>query len=393
MNKTIIITCAAGIVGVTTLSGSQTMEAEEGNFFDDVASFFTGDNSDNKALNESGPGDHEESRSPHKQYPKLALEKQVPAEKRYQITAQSEQLPFPKDAITGDCYAEVIVPAKFDIVSEKVLQQEGSSRIEVTPAQYEWVEQTVMTKPAETRLEIVPAQYKTVTEKVMVEPAREETISIPATFKTVSEQVLVRPATKVWMDGEVEVERPADLTGDIVCLIEKPAEYQTVTRQVIDQPARTEVQKIPAQYKTIQKQVLVSEATTREITIPAQYDTIQVRQEMTPARTEEINIEPQYAMVSREVLVESAHTRWEKVLCEDSISPELAWEVEDRLKAEGFDPGPIDGEIDEATQQAVEDYQMANNLPMGGLTPTTLENLGIVNFKQKTSAPKVASIQ
>ncbi|WP_309381943.1 peptidoglycan-binding domain-containing protein [Cerasicoccus frondis] len=391
MNNKIIITCAAGIIGVTSLNAAESAEAEESSFFDDVANFFTGDES-TKAEHAKGPGDHESKHAPHKEYPKLALDKKASAEERYAITDESKHLPFPEDAAVNECYAEVIVPAKFETVSERVLQQEGSSRIDVTPASYEWTEQTVMIKPEETRLEVVPAQYKTVSEKVMIEPAREEKISIPATYKTVSEKVLVRPATKVWMDGEVEVENPNELTGDIVCLVEKPAEYQTVTRQVVDQPTRTEVKQIPAQYKTVQKQVMVSAATTREITIPAQYDTVKVRTEKTPEKTEEVYIEPQYATMTRQQLIEPAHTRWERVLCEDTISPELAWEVESRLNKAGFNPGPIDGDIDETTEHAIEEYQMANNLPMGGLTPSTLEQLGIVNFKEKTSAQKVATL-
>lgn len=396
-NKT-IITCAAGIIGISTLTATQSLQAaeEETDFFDDVATFFSGE--DEKALDAEGPGDHMESRTAHKEYPALPLDKkkqmkQSAKKERYKLTAESEHLPFPENAKTGECYAEVIVPAKFETINERVMESEASSRIEVTPAQYEWTEQQVMVKPAETRLEVVPAKYETVTEKVMIEPERQETISIPATYKTVSEQVMVKPATKVWMDGEVEVEKPDELTGDIVCLVEKPAEYKTVTRKVVDQPARTEVKTIPAQYKTVQKQVLVSEATTREVTIPAQYDTIQVRQEVTPAKTEEITIEPQYAEMTRQELIEPAHTRWERVLCEDSINAELALEVEQRLNQQGFNPGQVDGVIDQSTDQAIEQYQMANNMPKGGLTPETLVSLGIVEFQDKASSPKVASVQ
>ncbi|WP_269537425.1 peptidoglycan-binding domain-containing protein [Cerasicoccus fimbriatus] len=394
MNKKIIITCAAGIVGVTAVNA----EAEESSFFDDVANFFTGESDQQEQVAQAeyvkGPGDHEGYRNAHKAYPKLPLKKAetIEPEERYEITAESKHLPFPEEATVGECYAEMIVPAKFETVTERVLQQEASSRIDVTAAQYEWQEQKVMVKPAETRLEVVPAQYKTVSEKVMIEPARTEKISIPATYKTVSERVLVRPATKVWMDGEVEVENPNELTGDIVCLVEKPAEYKTVTRQVVDQPARTEEKTIPAQYKTVQKQVMVSDATTREITIPAQYDTVQVRTLKTPEKTNEVYIEPQYANVSRDILIEPAHTRWERVLCDDTISPELAWEVESRLNKQGFNPGAVDGNIDASTEEAIEQYQMANNLPMGGLTPATLQSLGIVNFKEQVSAPKVAKL-
>ena len=53
--------------------------------------------------------------------------------------------------------------------------------------------------------------------------------------------------------------------------------------------------------------------------------------------------------------------------------------VEEALKAKGFDPGPINGQIDAQTQQALRDYQTKNKLAVTGMAdPATAESLGIV---------------
>jgi len=53
--------------------------------------------------------------------------------------------------------------------------------------------------------------------------------------------------------------------------------------------------------------------------------------------------------------------------------------VEEALKAKGFDPGPINGQMDAQTQQALRDYQTKNKLAVTGMPdPATAESLGIV---------------
>ena len=53
--------------------------------------------------------------------------------------------------------------------------------------------------------------------------------------------------------------------------------------------------------------------------------------------------------------------------------------VEEALKAKGFDPGPINGQMDAQTQQALRDYQSKNKLSVtGGVDQATADSLGIV---------------
>jgi peptidoglycan hydrolase-like protein with peptidoglycan-binding domain len=53
--------------------------------------------------------------------------------------------------------------------------------------------------------------------------------------------------------------------------------------------------------------------------------------------------------------------------------------VEEALKAKGYDPGPINGEMDAQTRQAVRDFQKKNNMADTGIVDqATADALGVV---------------
>jgi len=301
---------------------------------------------------------------------------------RYTVAPENKAKSFPDAVKPGECYGELVYPATFEKREERIETNPQYSEIEVTPAKYEWVEKKVLKKEAETRLEIVPATYKTVEEQVMVEPKRTVTETIPASFRTEERKVLVQPATRKWVDGNADVENKIDtnMTGDVVCLVETPAKYKTVSVKVIDQPARTETRTIPAEYKTVKRTVVDVPAHTREVEVPAEYATVKVRKLVEDERIERNSVDPQYTSVTRYVETEPAYTKWERVLCEESIKPALAFEIEKGLKSKGYNPGPIDGTIDDQTDEAIENYQMDQGLAKGAITPHTLRSLGIVDF-------------
>ncbi len=79
-------------------------------------------------------------------------------------------------------------------------------------------------------------------------------------------------------------------TGKIMCLVE-----------------------IPAKYKTVQKQVLVKPATTREVEIPAQYEMRQVQKMIEPAHENHIQIPAEYKTVEKTQKVADGYFEWRKV--------------------------------------------------------------------------------
>lgn len=320
----------------------------------------------------------------------------------------------------GACFREYYTAAEYRTESQRVLIKEGSETIVATPAEYETVEERVVVKEAYTR-----------------------TIDVPATYRTESESVLVEPARSVWKKGRGPIEKIDNLTGEIMCLVEIPARYETLTKTVLDKPATTKTVEVPAVYetikvrrlvkpaaeareviepeydtlttrvkvadagffwlkkgesandnakysgrevcltpreaefRTIKKTVVKTPARTEVVEIPAKYETVKVTRLVTPASERRIPIPERTKTVTRQVQIEPSRLQWRRILCETNTTPKLITSIQRALKREGFDPGPIDGVIGSTTLEAIESYQLKNNLDRGGITYETLKALKV----------------
>ena len=153
--------------------------------------------------------------------------------------------------LPGACFREYFTPAEFKSASQQVLVAEGSEKIT-----------------------IIPAQFETVEERVVVKEASSQVVDVPATYKTEKQQVLVEPAKSVWKQGRGLVERIDNTTGEIMCLVEIPARYETITKTVLDKPATTKRIEVPAVYKTVKVQRVVKPASEQRVVIPPEFKTI-----------------------------------------------------------------------------------------------------------------------
>ncbi len=146
-----------------------------------------------------------------------------------------------------------------------------------TPAEYKTETQRIMTREASEKIVVLPAQYETVEERVVVKEAYTRSVDIPATYRSESESVLVEPARSVWKKGRGPVEKIDNLTGEIMCLVEIPARYETLTKTVLDKPATTKTVDVPAVYKTIQVKRLVKPASENRVAVAAEFDTVSTK--------------------------------------------------------------------------------------------------------------------
>ena len=284
----------------------------------------------------------------------------------------------PINARAGECYARVVNPPIFESRTEKVLAKAASERVEVIPAQFEYVDETVLVKPASKKIvEVIPAVFRTVEESVLVKTASEKIEEIPATYKIVEEKQLVKPATTMWKKGRGPIEKLDNLSGEIMCLVDVPAEYRIVKTKVVDTPAQVKRTPIPSEYAVVKRQELVKPAEVREIDVPAEYKTVKVLKMVTPPQEQRIPIPAEYQTVEKQVLVKEGTAAWKSILCETNTTPGIVADIQRALLAKGFNPGKIDGVIGRETADAIKAFQQANGLSTGGLTMETLERLGV----------------
>jgi hypothetical protein len=171
----------------------------------------------------------------------------------------------PPNAKAGECYAKVVVPAKYKTVEERVLVQEASNKITVIPAKYEWANEKVEITPASTKLQTIPATYKKVTEIIEVKPATQSwKVSLKRHAAPVSKEILVAAKLK-----GVDL----DNTSPNTCYKEyfTPETYKMVSEEVVLQKATSKTKIIPAKYEMVEKTIEVNPASQKTITVPATY--------------------------------------------------------------------------------------------------------------------------
>lgn len=317
----------------------------------------------------------------------------------------------PPNAKPGECYAEVVTPAVTRTNARQVLVSPATTKTETIPAKYRTETVQELVSEATTRTETIPATYKTVirkvpvetgvtvenadqatttiTEQVLVKPAETRTVEVPAVYETVTERVKVRDsytewkeATKVYAIGEealggtILANRVS--SAKIMCLVEIPAEYQTVTKRVLVSEATTREETIPAQYETVTRDVPVGDASggsdgqkfeevevqvidrpeeVRVIPVPAVYKTVTKRVLETPAMTRTVPVAAVYRDEGSTEIITPAKREWVSVLCDVNATPDLVMSLQRALEARDLYDGPIDGIIGPQTRRAIKTFQ------------------------------------
>ncbi len=229
---------------------------------------------------------------------------------------------LPPNAVPGHCYGKLLVPEQYETYSENVIDTAQHTDLRVVPAVYGEDVQQVIATEARVEYETIPATYKTITETITVRPATVRKVTVPAVYAEETEQVLVSEAHTVWKRG---ARSPSDIvvpgtskilpTGEVICLVQVPAEYRTVTRKVIRQAETTRDIIEPAVTTTITRQVIERAARVVEHQIPATYKTIRITKLITAEHVEQIVIPATYKTVTKQRLITAGHFEWKDVAC------------------------------------------------------------------------------
>jgi hypothetical protein len=228
---------------------------------------------------------------------------------------------YPRAAHPGQCFARVRTAPVYQSYSERVLVSPARQDRRLVPAVYDWAERQVLVEPAHTERHVIPATYRSITETEVVTPATVRVERIDPIFDIVPEQVMTRPAHTEWRrtfvgpDGVMPADARVEATGEVVCLIEIPAEYATVPRRVLREPGHTIETPVPAVTRTVTRQVIDQAEQVTETEIPAVYRTERYQRLVTPAHYECVEVPAVYATHVKQRMVSPGRLEWRASGC------------------------------------------------------------------------------
>jgi hypothetical protein len=310
--------------------------------------------------------------------PQASQSDNQPAELETNIDPDGRLSLLPPNADPGKCYARIWIPPQYETRQERIVTREADESLQIKPARFETAEMSVLIEEASERIEVIPATYKWVEEEVMVKPQSKELVEVPAKYGEVTENILVKPAHRIWKKGRGPIQKFNDATGEIMCLVEVPAVYKTVSRRVVTSPATVNEITVPAEYMTVRRQVLDRPASTQSVTIPAKHKTISVAKQVEHEKAIKTPIPVEYGYVEKRELVADGHMEWREILCETNMTKATITSIQRSLLNAGYDPGPVDGVVGYETMKAVNAFRQDGDLPISEyLDLESVELLGV----------------
>jgi hypothetical protein len=262
---------------------------------------------------------------------------------------------YPPNAQPGQCFAKVLVPEVTETFTEQVLVSPEKIITKVIPGQCGYEDKTVVVREPSTEFITIPATFKTVSETVVVKPGGVHTETIPPVYNTITEQVLVRDGYTVWRPGSTVAGYNANAnsygstgytapppsayagsgaapnpaygnlptkvlaTGEVLCLVQVPAEYKTITKQVLVSPGRTVDVPYPPETTVITRQVVDIPAHVEKREIPGETKVIKIKV-CTPDRTVSETIPPEYKTITKIKTVSPSKFEWKTVDCKTDVT-------------------------------------------------------------------------
>lgn len=278
----------------------------------------------------------------------------------------------------GQCWVQTHVQPRASRVPINVIVEEARNKIQVTPADIRRGFRQVVTAEGVRSYRIEPPTYRLVQEQVMVKPELTTFDVIPAKYENRQVEVVVTPAKTVLEPcnaGGVSFSRTS--AAQAFCAKEIPAVTETVTQRVVIQEEQTNVRFEPAVYETVTRRVVDRPARAVEIMTEEIVDTIPVHELVSQAQTEIIEI----PAVTKEMQL----TQFDgpprivslQALCNADLTDQIVKDLQNSLRANGYNPGPVDGKLGHMTISALEQFQAENGLGVGALTLESLDALSV----------------
>ena len=182
------------------------------------------------------------------------------------------------DAKPGECFAKVIVPAKYTTKTEQVLVKPESEQVEIKPATFDSAEKSIVAKEGFTKIKVLPAKFR--------EEFEEVEISKASTTWVTSLGKKGIPASPALLAGAKT--NGIDISGVAAgaCFQEYfvAAKYEQAEKDVLVKEESEEIKVAAAQFEEAEEVVIVKQASKKKVYKPAEYEVIEEKIEIEPAK-------------------------------------------------------------------------------------------------------------
>ncbi|EZQ18342.1 hypothetical protein CF98_25110 [Halopseudomonas bauzanensis] len=277
----------------------------------------------------------------------------------------------------GQCWVNAPIKPRPVHEDVEVVLQEPSVRYSVTPAHLREGLQQVVTREGVKTYRVMPATFKEVTEQIQVKPETQRSVVVPAVYEAREAVLTVEQAKTVLEPCQAAGTRYGNSGAMAFCAKEIPAREETVQVNVLVEPETTRVITEPAVYETVTRWVVDQPARVVEVTTEPQLATVAVVETVNPEKVEQ-RTEP---AVTRTVNITKYQGEPQIVLrravCDSDLQPALISKLQAALSSRGYSLGNIDSHLGQRTIAALSDYQADNGLAVGAVTYESLELLGV----------------
>ena len=277
----------------------------------------------------------------------------------------------------GQCWVNAPIKPRPIHEEVEVVLQEPSVRYSVAPAQLREGVQQVVTREGVKTYRVVPATFKEVSEQVVVKPETQRTVVVPAVYEAREAMLTVEQAKTVLEPCQAAGTRYGNSGAMAFCAREVPAREERVMVNVLVEPETTRVITEPAVYETVTRWVVDQPARVVEVDTAPQLAAVPVVETVSPEKVQE-RTEP---AVTRTMHVTKYQGEPQIVLrqavCDSDLRAELIGRLQAALSSRGYSLGNIDSHLGQRTIAALSDYQADNGLAIGAVTYESLESLGV----------------
>lgn len=225
---------------------------------------------------------------------------------------------LPANPEPGKCYVRCTTPDVYVNETLTITIKPAYKVLKQVPATFKTVTERVLIKEESKKLTIVPEQWGTETVTYIAKEGGNTMSVTPASFAPSSETLEIKPAYAQWELGAPAPDCASGNPDDCRywCYKGYPAEFTTVSTQVLSNDAGTATAPIGSRDASYTKRVLVSPARVEEQVIPAEYEEITKTVLDKDAYSAEEVVPAVTKTITREVLqTKGGLTTWNEVEC------------------------------------------------------------------------------